>query len=332
MYRPAGFSDSEDEDGDGFDFPSDKERRMIQSESEQGKEEVAAKADSWLPISSTMVSSSSPSTLTSSDLVLAIEAGDLSSVLSCLSVVDVSTPLAVWGGGHSSPTLLAVARVRPALLAALVSRGGGCGGEGLLALASRVDQHSDKGEVMECARLVLDMEGEKVNCVQRQGMTPLMLASRGGCEVLVAWLVEQGADLDRRDSEGWTALMFSVDRGMGEVVRLLLDKGADPMIVSCDGQRAADIAASSGSCVMQEVLESFCGEIGRGVARGEEVVKKFTEMENVLLGLDLREYVPAFREHKVGLEEFLLVKEEGIMRVGVEKVVVVKRLLIGHGG
>ena len=89
------------------------------------------------------------------------------------------------------------------------------GGEGLLALASRVDQHSDKGEVMECARLVLDMEGEKVNCVQRQGMTPLMLASRGGCEVLVAWLVEQGADLDRRDSEEWTALMVRLIRRMG---------------------------------------------------------------------------------------------------------------------
>ena len=74
-----------------------------------------------------MVSSSTPSTLTSSDLLLAIEAGDVSSVLSCLSVMEVSTPLAVWGGGHSSPTLLAVARARPAVLAALVSRGGVAG-------------------------------------------------------------------------------------------------------------------------------------------------------------------------------------------------------------
>ena len=64
--------------------------------------------------------------------------------------------------------------------------------------------------------------------MQRQGMTPLMLAIREGCKVLVAWLVEQGADLDRRDSKGWTALMFSVDSGMGEA-RLLLDKWADPM-------------------------------------------------------------------------------------------------------
>ena len=55
------------------------------------------------------------------------------------------------------------------------------------------------------------------------------------------------------------------------------------------------------------------------------------ESEN-MVALDLRECIPAFRKHKVGLEEFLLVKKEGIMRVGVEKVVVVKRLLIGHGG
>ena len=52
----------------------------------------------------------------------------------------------------------------------------------------------------------------------------------------MAWLV------DRRDKEEWTALMFSMDMGMGEVVRLLLDKWADPLIVSLDGQRAADIA------------------------------------------------------------------------------------------
>ena len=51
-------------------------------------------------------------------------------------------------------------------------------------------------------------------------MAPRMLVSRGGREVLV----EQGADLDRRGSEGWTALMFRMDRArVGEVVRLLLD-------------------------------------------------------------------------------------------------------------
>ena len=46
---------------------------------------------------------------------------------------------------------------------------------------------------------------------------------------------------------------------------------------------------------MQEVIESFFGERGRGLARWEELVQKFIEMENVLLGLDLRELVPTFR-------------------------------------
>ena len=36
---------------------------------------------------------------------------------------------------------------------------------------------------------------------------------------------------------------------------------------------------------------------GEGLlVRGKEVVKKFTEMEDVLLGLELRELIPAFRE------------------------------------
>ena len=60
-----------------------------------------------------------------------------------------------------------------------------------------------------CFRLVITI-GEKVERVQRQCMTTVMLANDGGCKVLV----EQGADLDRRDGEGWTALMFSVE-GMG---------------------------------------------------------------------------------------------------------------------
>ena len=55
----------------------------------------------------------------------------------------------------------------------------------------------------------------EVDCVQRQGMTTIMLAIREECEVLVA------LDLDRRDNEEWTALMFSVDKGVGEMQILL---------------------------------------------------------------------------------------------------------------
>ena len=70
---------------------------------------------------------------------------------------------------------------------------------------------------------------------------------------------------------------------------------------------------------------------GEGLVRGKEVVKKFTEMEDVLLGLELRELVPAFRELKEGLEEIFLMKEEDNVEVGwVDKVGMVKRLLVGE--
>ena len=55
---------------------------------------------------------------------------------------------------------------------------------------------------------------------------------------------------------------------------MLLYLGADPMILSCDGQRAADIAARRGKFVMQDILKNFSvergrGEVGRGCQGGE---------------------------------------------------------------
>ena len=56
--------------------------------------------------------------------------------------------------------------------------------------------------------------------------------------------------------------------------RLLLYLGADYIIFSWDGQRAADIAARRGKCMMQDILKNFSvererGEVGRGCQGGE---------------------------------------------------------------
>jgi hypothetical protein len=61
-------------------------------------------------------------------------------------------------------------------------------------------------------------------------------------EVLDGALADDGArgSSNRRDSEGWIALMFIVDRGLGEAVRLLLDKGTDMM---ARGQQISPVAA-----------------------------------------------------------------------------------------
>ena len=54
----------------------------------------------------------------------------------------------------------------------------------------------------------------------------------------VKLLVARGAQVNTRDKEGRTALMFAVDRGDVEVVEALLQAGADASVVNQEGATA----------------------------------------------------------------------------------------------
>lgn len=59
----------------------------------------------------------------------------------------------------------------------------------------------------------------------------------------VKYLVEEcGADVNARDGNGYTPLHHAASRGDNEMIRYLLDKGADVMAVSRSGQTTADMA------------------------------------------------------------------------------------------
>jgi hypothetical protein len=38
-------------------------------------------------------------------------------------------------------------------------------------------------------------------------------------------------------------------------------------------------------------------------------VRRYTELETILLGLDLQEYIALFNQHRIGLPEFLVLTE-----------------------
>lgn len=73
------------------------------------------------------------------------------------------------------------------------------------------------------------------------GQTPLMLAVMKGSLSIVELLLGAGADPNRQDDSGTTALMLIWDCDL-EITRALMEFGADPELRNIAGETALDIA------------------------------------------------------------------------------------------
>ena len=62
---------------------------------------------------------------------------------------------------------------------------------------------------------------------QSRGNTPLLLALDGNCDRIVRDLLENGADCNLPDADGTTPLMMAAQRDNLENVKLLISRGAD---------------------------------------------------------------------------------------------------------
>ena len=84
----------------------------------------------------------------------------------------------------------------------------------------------------------------KNGTVELGSFTPLILASSFGGPETVKILLDAKANVNAQEARGMTPLMFSVavDHPDARVVRLLLDRGADPKIKSKSGETAIDWA------------------------------------------------------------------------------------------
>lgn len=85
-----------------------------------------------------------------------------------------------------------------------------------------------------------------VNCaLYDYGGTILHEAAAASDTLLITLVIKHGADINARDREGWTPLMFSADSCCPEAARLLLGHGAGTGIVNKEGRSALDIAKES---------------------------------------------------------------------------------------
>ncbi|MGI9500629.1 MAG: ankyrin repeat domain-containing protein [Geminicoccaceae bacterium] len=92
--------------------------------------------------------------------------------------------------------------------------------------------------------------GVPANATDRHALTPLMWAAGHTNDVparealaTMALLLSRGAEIDRLDDRGRSALMIAAERSHPEIVRYLIEAGADPKLEDKEGMRALDLAA-----------------------------------------------------------------------------------------
>jgi ankyrin repeat protein len=81
----------------------------------------------------------------------------------------------------------------------------------------------------------------------------LVAAVRSGDVRAMERILDAGAPVDAT-FRGQTALTTAVSLGHGDIVRLLLDRGADPAKASADGKTALDLAQAIGDRVLLRLL------------------------------------------------------------------------------
>ncbi|HLG43354.1 MAG TPA: ankyrin repeat domain-containing protein [Planctomycetota bacterium] len=87
-------------------------------------------------------------------------------------------------------------------------------------------------------------KGASLGLTDQQGDTALHHAARRDSEDLVRYLIDRGSVVDARDRWGGTPLWVAVkcSKGKGEVIRLLLSKGADPHLKGARGKTPLELA------------------------------------------------------------------------------------------
>jgi len=88
---------------------------------------------------------------------------------------------------------------------------------------------------------------DELNATDHKGNTPLIWAALEGRGDVVRLLVDSGADVDVQNFEGASPLYLAAERGDNEMVMYLIENGANVNIQSEEGVTPAHIAAVNGN-------------------------------------------------------------------------------------
>ncbi|XP_030775612.1 ankyrin repeat and SAM domain-containing protein 6 isoform X4 [Rhinopithecus roxellana] len=130
--------------------------------------------------------------------------------------------------------------------------------------------HALKMGNFQLVKEIADEDPSHVNLVNGDGATPLMLAAVTGQLALVQLLVERHADVDKQDSvHGWTALMQATYHGNKDIVKYLLNQGADVTLRAKNGYTAFDLVMllNDPDTELVRLLASVCMQVNKDKGR-----------------------------------------------------------------
>ncbi len=101
-------------------------------------------------------------------------------------------------------------------------------------------------------KILID-NGANVNATNENGWTSLIIASEYGQSEVAKLLLGNGANVNY-ENKGWTALMIAAQEDQSKVAKVLLDHGANANYEDKDGWTALMIAAKEGQSKVTKVL------------------------------------------------------------------------------
>lgn len=232
---------------------------------------------------STILSSSPDININASDmegytsLHRAIVNNDLNTVMELLKNenIDVNSKLGIevsidgWYLGGATPLILASYLGYTDIVNALIEKGvdvkakddvDGC-------MAIHLAAANGKNDIIN---ILLDVDASNINDVDNRGNTPLHWASMKDRADTVSLLIENGADIEAKDIDNWTALHYAAAFASLQTVEALVDNGADKNSLTKDGNIPVNYAKD-------ETIKTYLsgGKIGREDT--EEVVEEETK-------------------------------------------------------
>jgi hypothetical protein len=100
-------------------------------------------------------------------------------------------------------------------------------------------------------------KGGNVNCfIPQSKNTPLLLASNKGHFEMVKLLIENGANIDFQQKDGYTALYIAANNNEEKIVKYLVEKGANYHIKDYQGLSAQDRAEGGSYSIINSAIKS----------------------------------------------------------------------------